>query len=59
MWANPQEVSAYLEEIILNEDDDYPVTLQKKWSFLLRISSVNVTKSAGNCGFGQIYERNA
>ena len=24
-------------------------------SFLRRISSVNVTKSAGNCGFGHIY----
>ena len=30
----------------------------KKRSFLLRISSVNVTKSTGNCGFGQIYWRN-
>ena len=30
-------------------------TLCKKWSFLLRVSLVNVTKSAGNCGFGQIY----
>ena len=28
-----------------------------KWSFLLRISSVNVTKS-GNCGFGHICWRN-
>ena len=33
-------------------------TLHKKWSFALRISSVNVTKSAGNSGFGQIYWRN-
>ena len=30
-------------------------TLHKKWSFPLRISSVNVTKSEGNCGFGHIY----
>ena len=30
-------------------------TLHKKWSFRLRISSVNVTKSSGNCGFGHIY----
>ena len=30
-------------------------SLHKKWSFLLRISSVNVTKSAGNCGSGHIY----
>ena len=29
-------------------------TLHQKWSFPLRISSVNVTKYAGNCGFGQI-----
>ena len=28
----------------------------KKWSFPLRISSVNVTKSAENCGFGHINE---
>ena len=30
----------------------------KKWNFPLRISSVNVTKSAGNRGFGHIYWRN-
>ena len=30
-------------------------SLQKKLSFPLRISSVNVTKSAGKCGFGHIY----
>ena len=28
--------------------------LHKKWSFPLRISSINVTKSTGNCGFGHI-----
>ena len=33
-------------------------SLHKKWNFLLRTSSVNVTKSAGNCGFGYIYWRN-
>ena len=33
-------------------------TLHKKWSSPLRISSVNVTKSAGNCGFSHIYWRN-
>ena len=31
------------------------VTLHKKSSFPFRISSVNVTKSAGNCGFRHIY----
>ena len=34
------------------------LTLHKKWSFPLTISSVNVTTSAGNCGFGHIYWRN-
>ena len=33
-------------------------SLHKKWGFPLRISSVNVTKSAGNCRFGPIYRRN-
>ena len=33
-------------------------TLHKKWSFPLRISSVNVTKSAGNWVFGHIYWTN-
>ena len=32
-------------------------TLHKKWSFQLRISSVNVTKSAVSCRFGRIYWR--
>ena len=33
-------------------------TQHKKWSFPLRISSVNVSKSAVSCGFGRIYRRN-
>ena len=33
-------------------------TLHKKWSFPITISSVNLIKSAENCGFGQIYWRN-
>ena len=33
-------------------------TLHKKWSFLLRISSVNATKSTENWGFGHIYWTN-
>ena len=32
--------------------------LHKKLTFPIRISSVNVTKSTGNCGFGHIYWRN-
>ena len=31
------------------------LTLDKKWSFPLKISSVNVTKSAVSCGIGHIY----
>ena len=34
------------------------LSLHIKWGFSLRISSVNVTKSSGNCGFGYIYWRN-
>ena len=34
------------------------IPLHKKWSFPLTTSSVNVTKSAGNCEFGHIYWRN-
>ena len=33
-------------------------SLHKKWNFPLRISSINMTKSAENCGFGHIYWRN-
>ena len=34
------------------------ISMHKKWSFSLRVSSVNVTKSAGNCGFSHIDWRN-
>ena len=34
------------------------IALHKKWNFPLKISSVNVTKSAAFCGFGHIYGRN-
>ena len=34
------------------------LALHKKRSYPLTISSVNVTKSAGNCGFGHVYWRN-
>ena len=33
-------------------------SLHKKWSFPLKVSSVNVTKSTGNCGLAGIYWRN-
>ena len=34
------------------------ISLHKKWSFSLRISSINVTKYAVSCRFGHIYWRN-
>ena len=37
----------------------YSQSLHKKWSFPLKISSVNVTKSAVSWGFGHIYWRNS
>ena len=37
----------------------WQLTLHKKWSFPLRISSVNKTKSAVSCGFGHIYWKNS
>ena len=44
----------YLHSNVLQRlTTQYP--LHKKWSSPLKISSVNVTKSAGNCGFGHIY----
>ena len=42
-------------EILQNSQENI---LYNKWSFLLGISSVNVTKSAVSCGFGYIYWRN-
>ena len=32
------------------------MTLHEKWRFPLGISSLNVTKSSKNCGFGNIYQ---
>ena len=37
------------------ELEEKSLALRKKCSFSLRISSVNVTKFAGNRGFGHIY----
>ena len=34
------------------------VSLHKKWSFPLRLFSVNMNKSTISCGFGHIYWRN-
>ena len=42
--------------VVLDSKLDF--TLHKKWSFPLKISLVNVTKSALSCRFGHIYWRN-
>ena len=34
------------------------ISLHEKWSFPIRISSVNVTKSTVSCGFGHVYWKN-
>ena len=43
-----------LNEYMLTEKQSLN-SLHKKCSLLLRISSVNVTKTAVSCGFGHIY----
>ena len=45
----------YLKEDFTNFQTKIRFTLSKKWRFPLRICSVNVIKSAGNCGFDHIY----
>ena len=45
-------------ELHLNDKELYEVPLHEKWSFPLRISSVDVSKSAVSCGFGHIYRKN-
>ena len=45
-----------LNEYMLTEKKSlFLIRLHKKCSLLLRISSVNVTKTAVSCGFGHIY----
>ena len=41
--------------IIVSKYDFATPTLHKKWSLPLKVSSVNVTKSAENWGCGHIY----
>ena len=42
----------------LKQGQECTASTAQKWSFPWGTCSVNVTKSAGNCGFGQIYWRN-
>ena len=48
-------IRKYIKNILVESEQQ--LSLHKKWSFPLRIPSVNVTKSSGNCGFGHITEK--
>ena len=47
----------YFNFLILFSDMSHKHSLYNKWIFPLRISSVNLIKSAGKCGFAHIYWR--
>ena len=49
-------IRTFVLKVIYNERKILAHPLHKKWSFPLKISSVNVTKSAVSCGFGHITE---
>ena len=53
VWQGPKY--AFISIYTFNKWEE---SLCEKWCFPLRISSVHVTKSAGNCRFGHIYWRN-
>ena len=57
VWVKYMYMVKYIHVCIMFLMHD-KLTMHKKWNFLLKISSVNVTKSAGKCGFGHIYWRN-
>ena len=48
----------FFKTLLSKNGATWRLTLHKKLNFPLRISSVNVTKSTGKCGFGHIYWRN-
>ena len=50
-WASLVKKVIFLPNFVILWRTD----THKKWSFSLKISSVKVTKSAGNCRFGHIY----
>ena len=49
-------IRKYIKNILVESEQQ--LSLHKKWSFPLRIPSVNVTKSSDSCGSGHIYLRN-
>ena len=57
-WNYLIRAAEWGEELNTLDTHDAFITLHKTWSIPLRISSVNMTTFAGNCGFGHIYWRN-
>ena len=58
------EITPYLDTfhavgVTLIFQRQFVLPLYEKWSFPLRISSINITKSFGNRGFSNIYWRNS
>ena len=49
-------IRKYIKNILVESEQQ--LSLHKKWSFPLRIPSVNVTKCSDSCGSGHIYLRN-
>ena len=60
VMVDPSVYFIFAQSISLSERQQFTCTisLHTKWSFPLRISPVNVTKSAVSCEFGHIYWRN-
>ena len=48
----------YFREFLRKDKRESTMNTAKKWSFPLKISPVNVTKSAVSCGLGHIDWRN-
>ena len=59
LWSETSKFKVTQGVRLLEKTPCLLVTLHKKWSFPLRIFSVNVTKSAGNYGYGHIYWSNS
>ena len=55
IWILLLDLTTIMNELTLNHVIHIHASLHKKRNFPLMISSVNVTKSAGNCRFGHIY----
>ena len=54
-WCSKENLVVSFFTPLLKFHGTFSISLHKKWNFPLRIPSVNVTKPAVSCGFGQIY----